>query len=98
VGISSTARRIIGDFMIFASGVFILLFALIVVDERFRQQLSATASNPGDVVRLGQQVNDLALVTALIVAQVVREQVGEHVHFAAFTAAAVVLVIFLTRL
>lgn len=84
--------------MVFASGVVILLFALIVFDDRFRQQLSMTASGSGDLVGVGKQVNQLALVAALIVSQFAREQVGEHVHMAIFTTAAVVLVIFLSRL
>jgi hypothetical protein len=95
---SSTARRAISDFMVFASGVVILLFALVVFDDRFRQQLSVTASGSGDFVSAGKQLNELALVAALIVSQFAREQVDEHMHWAVFTAAAVVLVIFLARL
>jgi hypothetical protein len=95
---SSTARRAISDFMVFASGIVILLFALIVFDDRFRQQLSMTAAGPGDLMSVGKQINELALVAALIVSQFAREQVDEHMHWAVFTAAAVVLVIFLSRL
>jgi hypothetical protein len=98
VGMTSTARRVVGDFLIFASGVLILLFALVVMDDRFRQQISMSMSSAGDLVGVGRQVNDLALVAALIVTQFAREQVAEHVHMAVFTTAAVVLVIFLSRL
>ena len=84
--------------MLFASGIVILLFALIVFDDRFRQQFSMTASGSGDLVGVGKQVNELALVAALIVSQFAREQVSEHMHWAVFTVAAVVLVIFLARL
>lgn len=95
---SSTARRAISDFLLFAGGVVILLFALVVFDDRFRQQLSMTASGSGDIVGVGKQVNELAMVSAVIVSQFAREQFGEHMHWAVFTAAAVVLVIFCTRL
>jgi len=95
---SSTARRVVADFLVFASGVLILLFALVVMDDRFRQQVSMSVSSAGDLIGVGQQVNELALVAALIVTQFAREQVGEHVHLAVFTTAAVVLVIFLSRL
>jgi hypothetical protein len=97
VGMSSTARRAISDFMMFASGVVVLLFALIVFDDRFRQTLSATAAS-GDAMTVGRQVNELALVSALIVTQFVRDQFGDNWHMAVFTTAAVLLVIFLTRL
>lgn len=95
---SSTTRRVFSDFMLFASGVVLLLFALVVFDDRFRQQLSLTASGSGDIVGAGKQVNELAFVAALIVSQFAREQVGDHLHWAVFTAAAIVLVIFLMRL
>jgi hypothetical protein len=97
VGMSSTARRAISDFMMFAGGVVILLFALIVFDDRFRQQLS-TAAGSSDAMTVGRQVNELALVAALIVSQFARDQFGDNWHMAVFTTAAVVLVIFLTRL
>lgn len=85
--------------MVFASGVAILLFALVVFDDRFRQQLSATASGASDVMGVGRQINELALVAAVIVSQFAREQVGEYgMHMAVFTTGAVVLVIFLSRL
>ena len=84
--------------MLFASGVVILLFVLVVFDDRFRQQLSLTTSGSGDIVGVGKQVNELAMVAALIVSQFAREQVTDHLHWAVFTAAAIVLVIFLTRL
>ena len=84
--------------MMFAGGVVILLFALIVFDDRFRQQLSATAAGSGDAMTVGRQVNELALVAALIVTQFARDQFGDNWHMAVFTTAAVVLVIFLTRL
>jgi hypothetical protein len=96
---SSTARRVISDFLVFASGVVILLFALVVFDERFRHQLSATAAASSDVMGVGRQINELALVAAVIVSQFARDQVGEYgVHMAVFTTGAVVLVIFLSRL
>ena len=76
----------------------VLLFALVVFDERFRQQLAATGAASGDVTSVGRQVNELALVAALIVSQFTRDQFGENWHMAVFTTAAVVLVIFLSRL
>jgi hypothetical protein len=95
---SSTTRRVFSDFMLFATGVVILLFALVVFDDRFRQQLSLTVSGSGEIVGAGKQVNELAIVTALIVSQFARNAVSDHLHWAVFTAAAIVLVIFLTRL
>lgn len=74
----------------------ILLFALIVFDDRFRQQLSMTAAS--DPMAVGRQVNELALVAALIVTQFARDQFGDNWHMAVFTTAAVVLVVFLSRL
>ena len=98
VGMSSTARRVFSDFMLFAGGVLVLVFALVLFDDRFRQQLSITASGSGDLVGVGKQVNELALVAALVVTQFAREQIGDNTHWAMFTVAAIVLVIFLTRL
>lgn len=76
----------------------LLLLALVVMDDRFRHQLSMSASSTGDLAAVGRQVNELALVAALIVTQFAREQFGEHMHLAVFTTAAIVLVIFLSRL
>jgi hypothetical protein len=84
--------------MLFASGIVILLFTLVVFDDRFRQQLSLTTSGSGDIVGVGKQVNELAFVSVLIVSQFARDQVGDHWHWAVFTAGAIVLVIFLMRL
>ena len=95
---TSTARRAFSDFLLFAGGVLLLVIALVVFDDRFRQQLALTPAGSGDLVGVGRQVNELALVAALIVTQFAREQVGEHTHWAMFTVAAIVLVIFLTRL
>ena len=76
-------------------GVLLLLLALWAFNERFREQFSHGAS--AGVAALGQ-VNDVALLIGLVAAQVVREQSVEQVSLMAFTAAALVFVIFLLRM
>lgn len=101
VVMGSIARRVIGDVAASASGVLILLLALAVFDQRFREQLAAvTGGGPGaaEVASMGNQVTNLALVVSLVVVQFFRQQSVEHAHLMVFTAAAIVLALFLMRL
>ncbi|HXG88826.1 MAG TPA: hypothetical protein VNJ02_10855 [Vicinamibacterales bacterium] len=71
-----------------------MLIALALFNDRVREHLSIGSSDGFAV--LGQ-VNDVALLIALVAAQAVREQSIEHVSLMAFSGAALVLVIFLLR-
>ncbi len=88
-----TRKRVI-DVVGTASGVLILLLAVTMI---LRHGLGS-GSPTADFAAVGEEVNYLAGAVALMVAEIVRGQVVEHMHFVVFTATAIVLLIFLMRL
>ena len=96
-GVSSSVRRTIGDALMFASGVMILVFALVVTNGRVRDRaLIVVVGGPPvpQVADLGTRLNDLSA----IVVQVVWDWTGEHRFLTILTVAALVLVIAVLRL
>jgi hypothetical protein len=96
--VPSKSGRFVSDFAASACGVLILLLALWAFNERFREQFSFGAGGAdGAGIAVLNQVNEFALLIALVAGQVVREQSVEHAWMMGFAAAALVLVIFLLR-
>ncbi len=90
-------RRTIGDVLTFASGVMILVFALVVTDSRVRDRalmVVAGGAPVAHVADLGTRLGGLAE----IVVQVVWDWTGEHRFLTVFAVAALVLVIAVLRL
>jgi hypothetical protein len=92
--VPTKSRRFVSDFAASACGVLILLFTLWAFNERFREQFAFGAADGAAALN---QVNEFALLLALVAGQVVREQSVEHAWMMGFGAAALVLVIFLLR-
>ncbi len=97
MNVHSRYGRLATDLAASVCGVLLLLLALAACNERFREQFSGASAEGAGVAVLGQ-VNNLALLIGLAAAQVVREQSVEQVSLMAFTAAALVFVIFLLRM
>lgn len=89
----ATARRRVIDGVAAITGVLVLLFALLVFDQRTRQAWSGA-----DLSSVGESVNYLAFAVTLMVAQVVRGEIAENAHVLVFMATAIVLVVLLMRL
>jgi hypothetical protein len=87
-----TRRRVI-DKVAAITGVMVLLLALMVFDQRARYAWSGA-----DLSTVGENVNYLAFAVTLMVAQVVRGEITEHVQLLVFMVTAVVLVVLLMRL
>ena len=97
MGVSSKTRRAVGDLAASASGLLILLFALVALDDRFRERLTGFAvggHGADDLASFGQRVRDLVLFAA----QVARDQGLDHLPVMIFMVVAIVLVAFLLRL
>ncbi len=97
VGVSSSVRRAIGDAAMFASGVMILVFALVVTDARVRERalmVVGAGAPAAHIADLGTRLSDLSE----IVVQVVWHWSREHRFLTIFAAAALVLVIAILRL
>jgi hypothetical protein len=88
-------RRALSDAMMAAGSLVALLAGLIAIDANVRQQIALRlSSHPGDALAAtGHQVGDL---TAVIMVAA-REQTLAHQPLAAFTLAAVILVLFMLR-
>jgi hypothetical protein len=95
--VPSKSGRFVSDFAASACGVLILLLALWAFNERFREQFSFAGGADGAGLAVLSQVNEFAVLIALVAGQVVREQSVEHAWMMGFAAAALVLVIFLLR-
>ena len=88
-------RRPFGDALLSIGALAILLFALVSVDERVREQVSLRLSaRPSvELAAAGAQVRDLTSV----VFQAARDQSIEHAPLLIFALAATVLVLFMLR-
>ena len=96
-GVSPSVRRAIGDVILFASGVMILVFALVASDDRVRARASMLVGGGpplAGVADVGMRVRDLG-ETAIHVA---RAWSGEHVYLTIFAMSAVMLVTAVLRL
>lgn len=78
-------------------GVLILIVALALIDQRFRDRFVPGAGG-ADLAAIGKDVNYLAMAMTLMIAQFFRGHLVEQTHLVVFTVAAVVLVILLMRL
>jgi len=87
-----TRRRVI-DGVAAITGVMVLLFVLMVFDQRTRYAWSGL-----DLSSVGENVNYLAFAVTLMVAQVIRGEMTDHAQLLVFLVTAVVLVVFLMRL
>lgn len=87
-----TRRRVI-DGAAAITSVMVLILALLVFDQRARQ-----AWNGADLSTVGENVNYLAFAVTLMVAQVVRGEITEHLQLLVFMVTAIVLVVLLMRL
>lgn len=92
-----TKRRLF-DVLGAAGGVLVLLVALLIIDQGIRHGLTSSIGAGVDLAAVGENMNYLALVVAVMVAQVTRGEVAEHMHLLVFTATAAVLVVFLIRM
>lgn len=89
-------RRPIYGGLTAGGGLLALVVSLALIDERMRNELARAFTDgapPGELVTLGAQLRDLALVAA----QAVRYQSIEHAPMVIFALAAAVLVLFMTR-
>jgi hypothetical protein len=89
-----TRRRVI-DFVAAAGGVLVLLFALAILELSIRRGVMGGAPDLG---ALGDDMNYVGAVVGLFVAQAVRGDLFDNIHFVVFTATAAVLVVFLMRM
>jgi len=92
-----TKRRVI-DVVAAAGGVLVLLLVLVIIDHGVRHGLSGGLGASADVAAVGEEMNYLAVVVALMAVQVARGELFEHTHLLVFTATAAVLVAFLMRM
>ena len=79
-------------------GIAILLLALVIIDQGVRHSSGGAIGGSADFAAVGEDMNYLAVVVALMAAQVARGELVEHVHLVVFTATAAVLVAFLMRM
>jgi len=86
-------RRRVFDGVAAITGVMVLILALMVFDQRARYAWSGA-----DLSAVGENVNYLAFAVTLMVAQVVRGEITEHVQLLVFMVTAAVLVVLLMRL
>ena len=89
------SRRRVVDIVAAAGGVLVLLFALAILELSIRRGVMGGAPDLG---ALGDDVNYVGAVVALLVAQVVRGDLFDNMHFVVFTATAAILVVFLMRI
>ena len=89
-------RRAIGDAMLTAGSALTLVLALVLLDDRVRDHLSAIVDprHPGEaVVDMSHRVNQIAAIVAVAA----RNQSIDHAPLVIFGVAATVLVIFMLR-
>ncbi len=89
-------RRMVGDAVLTAAGAMVLVLALVMFDDRVREQITAVfdARHPSAALAsLTGRVNEVCA----IVAAALRDQSFEHAPLVIFTLAATVLVLFMLR-
>jgi len=87
-------RRVLGDALISAGAVLILLLVLVSVDDRVRERVSALATpSRSELVSAGTQLGDVSRV----VFEAARDQSIEHAPMMIFAVAATVLVLCMLR-
>jgi hypothetical protein len=95
--VSSSVRRAIGDVLMFASGVMILVFALVATDGRVRERASMLVGGGpplAGVADVATRAGDVATIAV----HVARSWTREHEYLTIFAAAALVLVTAVLRL
>jgi hypothetical protein len=88
-------RRVIGDAMVSVGTLGLLLLALTSVDARLRERVAQIVTSPGSVDLRGTGAQVREVVSVFL--SVARDQSIEHAPLMIFTAAAVVLVLFMVR-
>ncbi len=89
-------RRAIGDAMITAGSALTLVFALVLLDDRVRDQISAVVDtrHPGTALaEMAQRISQIAAIVAVAA----RNQSIDHAPLVIFALAATVLVLFMLR-
>lgn len=89
-------RRAIGDAMITAGSALTLVLALVLLDDRVRDQISAVVDphHPGTALaEMGQRISQIAAIVAVAA----RNQSIDHAPLVIFALAATVLVLFMLR-
>ena len=89
-------RRAIGDAMLTAGSALVLILALVLFDDRVREQIGTVvdARNPGATLTT---LDHRAAEIVTIVAVAARDQSLEHAPLVIFALAATVLVLFMLR-
>jgi len=89
-------RRVIGDAVLTAGGAMLLVLALVMFDDRVRDQITAVfdARHPRAAI---EGLSGRATEIVGIVAMAMREQSLEHAPLVIFALAATVLVLFMLR-
>jgi hypothetical protein len=91
-----SVRRTVYDMLLSVGALSVLLLALVIVDDRVRDQLSlrlSSARAASELTSAGTKVQDLFTV----VADVARQQSLEHAPLMLFVFAGTVLVLFMIR-
>lgn len=87
-------RRVLGDALISAGAMLILLLVLVSVDDRVRERVSALATpSRSELVSAGTMVGEVLAV----VVRAARDQSVEHAPMMIFAVAATVLVLCMLR-
>jgi hypothetical protein len=89
-------RRAIGDALLTAGGAMALVLALVMFDDRVRDQISLTF-DPSQPRAALQTLSGRATEIVSILAMAMREQSLEHAPLVIFALAATVLVLFMLR-
>jgi hypothetical protein len=92
----NTVRRVVGDGLITAGGALTLVLALVLFDDRVREQLRAVLDphHPASMLSgMGSRVSEIVAIVAVAA----RYQSLEHAPLVIFSLAAIVLTIFMLR-
>jgi hypothetical protein len=90
----SRGRRALGEALMSAAAVMLVLVALVSIDDRVREQIGMRVMRPTvELAREGKRVGDLSSV----VMQAAREQSRTHAPLLIFSVAAGILTLFMLR-